>query len=285
MIFPSRQTLPSDVSHHYNELDILYRKIWGDHLHHGLWDESLKNRKLYSQKDAVKNLIYKVTGLAGIQAGDLVCDIGCGYGATARLLAKEFQAQVIGATLSERQFEYSTSLGLYPGVEVRLLNWLENDLPDNHFDHVIAVESSEHMPDKVKFFSEAYRVLKPGGSMVVCAWLSTEIPKKWETRYLLEPICSEGRLPSMGSPIEYHQFFENSGFRDISYEDITDSVKKTWTLCITGTLKHFFKYPKDTRYLFKSLNSNADFLKTLFRLRLAYETRSMRYGVFKASKS
>src|SRR3978361_1598672 len=51
-------------------------------------------------------------------------------------------------------------------------DWLDNGLPDAAFDRAYAIESSEHMVDKARFFSEAWRVLKPGGRLVVCAWLS-----------------------------------------------------------------------------------------------------------------
>ena len=54
------------------------------------------------------------------------------------------------------------------------------------------------MADKQRFFAEACRVLEPGGRLVVCAWLARDDPRPWEVRWLLEPICREGRLPSMG---------------------------------------------------------------------------------------
>src|SRR5579883_2847703 len=42
------------------------------------------------------------------------------------------------------------------------------------------------------FFAEAHRVLKPGGRLIVCAWLVKSRPRRREVRHLLEPICREG---------------------------------------------------------------------------------------------
>ena len=92
-------------------------------------------------------------------------------------------------------------------------DWLDNGLPDAAFDRAYAIESSEHMVDKARFFAEAQRVLKPGGRFVVCAWLEGEDATPWQVRHLLEPICREGRLPSMGSRADYEALAAAAGFR------------------------------------------------------------------------
>ncbi len=37
MIVPSELPSSTDVAEHYDELDWVYREIWGEHVHHGLW--------------------------------------------------------------------------------------------------------------------------------------------------------------------------------------------------------------------------------------------------------
>jgi SAM-dependent methyltransferase len=56
----------------------------------------------------------------------------------------------------------------------------DNRLPDASFDRVYAIESSEHMVDKQRFFTEAARVLRPRRRLVVCAWLEGEAVRPWE---------------------------------------------------------------------------------------------------------
>src|SRR5579862_1768054 len=183
------QPSAGEIAGHYDELDHFYREIWGEHVHHGLW-----LRRGDSPAKAARQLVDLVARHAGIKPGDRVCDAGCGYGATARILAGELGAEVTGITLSPAQFRFaSRTASASPNPSYLLGDWLENSLPAASFDSVIAVESSEHMPDKPAFFAQAARVLKPGGRLVVCSWLAKEDARAWESRLLLEPICREGR--------------------------------------------------------------------------------------------
>jgi tocopherol O-methyltransferase len=280
MILSKTEISSDQVAKHYDELDLLYRKIWGEHVHHGLFTTGQEEKE-----EATLLLSKEVARLSGIQPGGRVCDIGCGYGGTSRFLAQSHQAQVLGVTISPAQLAVAQAIPQMPNLNYRLLNWLSNDLQETSFDHLISIESSEHMPDKAKFFSEAQRVLKAGGTFVICAWLQGENPKAWENRLLLEPICREGRLPSMGTETDYREFFKQHGFEVQSFSDVSHLVKRTWTLSLIGLVKHMWAHPEDLKLLLARFNSNAEFLKTLFRIRLAYETGAMRYGIFKAIKA
>lgn len=44
-----------------------------------------------------------------------------------------------------------------------------------------------------------FLTLKPGGLFTICVWLTCDNPGLWEIGYLLEPICREGGLPSIGN--------------------------------------------------------------------------------------
>src|SRR5258708_5853774 len=121
-------------------------------------------------------------------------DIGCGYGATARLLAAELGAEVTGITISQAQHGIACARNAGTTNPTFLFgDWLTNTLPAASFDAAIAVESSEHM-DKGAFFAQAQRVLRPGGRLVVTAWLACETPTPNQERWLIEPICREGRM-------------------------------------------------------------------------------------------
>jgi tocopherol O-methyltransferase len=61
-------------------------------------------------------------------------------------------------------------------------------------------------------------------------------------------------------------------------------VKKTWTFCALRLIKRLLLDPALRRRLSDPHFTNRVFAKTVFRVRLAYETRTMQYGVFAALK-
>ena len=218
------------MASHYDELDRFYRDIWGEHVHHGLWlrgDET--------QAQAVRQLTELVAREAAVGKGSRVMDIGCGYGATAQLLAEEFGAEVTGITVSEAQHAIAQARAAAPHTSHSsrqshptyiLGDWLTNTLPAESFDAAIAIESSEHM-DKPGFFAQAWRVLRPGGRLVVTSWLSREAPTAWERRWLLEPICREGRMPHVGAESEYRRLAAEAGLAVERFQDrLTDLIGK-----------------------------------------------------------
>jgi tocopherol O-methyltransferase len=157
---------------------------------------------------------------------------------------------------------------------------LANGLPAGSFDAVVSVESSEHMQDKPAFFAEVRRLLRPGGRFVVVAWLAREQPGAAEAKYLLEPICAEGRLPSMASAREYEEMLAAAGFQDLGFEDLTRKVKKTWRVCALRCLTRISSHQFLRQRFLDSTFPNRVFAKTVLRIWLAYTMGSMRYGLF-----
>lgn len=270
---------PAEVAAHYNDLDRFYRAFWGEHVHHGLFT----NRGM-TPEEATRALIEVVADRARIRQGMTVCDIGCGYGATSRVLARERGANVTALTISQAQHEYARTVD--PGSEnptYLLRDWLHNDLPAASFDAAIAIESSEHMPDLAVFFQEAARVLQPGGRLVVCAWLTRDPLGAHEHRWLIEPICREGRLRGMETAAEYERLARSAGLEPQGFEDVSRSVAKTWPICAGRVIKGFVDRPADRRFLLDG-GPNRVFALTLFRIWLAYATGAMRYGILTSVK-
>ncbi len=321
MISSPQEIPPEAVASHYDELDRFYREIWGDHVHHGLWLRGDESRE-----QAVHQLVHLVAREARIAPGTRVCDIGCGYGATARMLAAEFAATVTAITISPAQHAFAKahnvnlakspianpektpqarhperSAGEKAGatqsrdpVEVSsdpaaiptylLGDWLTNDLPPASFDAAIAIESSEHMPDLTAFFAQAHRILRPGGRLIVCAWLSADSPSPRARRHLLEPICREGRMPQMGTVADYQRLAQSAGFTSDRFEDLTRRVAPTWPAIVRRFLTRLLTRPGYLRFLFNRHARNRVFALTIFRIMFAYRTGAMRYGIFSFTK-
>ena len=269
------------VAAHYDDLDHFYRDVWGEHVHHGLWIRGDESRE-----EAVLNLVDLVAREAGSghdmekRASPTVCDIGCGYGATARVFASR-GAAVTAITVSPAQHQVAQRLnGGATNPRLILGDWLQNDLPADAFDAAIAIESSEHMPDKPAFFAQAHRVLRIKGRLVICAWLAAEEPSGRAKRWLLEPICREGRMPHLGSATEYHSLGQAAGFKLQEFRDLTQSVARTWLAIVRRLLVKFATDPRYLRFLFAPHANNRIFALTILRIWIGYRVGAMRYGIF-----
>ena len=279
MIEPKTIQAPEQVAEHYDELDRWYLAIWGEHVHHGLW---LTGRE--STQEATLNLVTRLAERLSIGPGARVCDIGCGYGATARVLAREYGASVTGLTLSEAQFIYSVEAGGEDGnPQILLMDFMDNGFDGDSFDAAISIESSEHFQDKPGLFEEIYRIVRPGGRVGIYAWLAKEGAADWQVNRLLEPICREGRLPGLGTEQDYRGWFTEAGFEGVRFEDYTKNVKRTWPVIVARCARRMMWDRSAWAYLFSGAKS-LDFGKTIFRIWLSYQLGCMRYGLFTATK-
>lgn len=290
-IRPARPPDQDAIARHYDELDPFYRALWGEHLHHGLWTTGEE-----SPAEAALALVHEVARRAGIEPGHHVCDVGCGYGAVARVLVRS-GATVTGLTVSGAQHRYAEA-GDDAGVQdaqaqdargrVRaprflLRDWLENRLPDEEFDAVLAIESLAHMPDSGRAVAEAFRVLRPGGRFAACVWMAAESPRRWEVRHLLRPICDEGRLPGLPAPSDYGRWLAEAGFRDADLDDVSHRVARTWAVCALRLGRAALR-PAAWRYLLDGRNTERAFARTVLRLLVGYRTGAVRYGILTATK-
>jgi ubiquinone/menaquinone biosynthesis C-methylase UbiE len=118
----------------------------------------------------------------GLRPGDRVLDLGCGAGRHA-FEAFRRGAHVVAVDLDERSLEEVAILaaamemeGQAPwGTTFETLRADALALPfeDARFDHVIASEVLEHIPDDRRALEEIVRVLKPGGNAAVT------VPRYW----------------------------------------------------------------------------------------------------------
>jgi tocopherol O-methyltransferase len=280
MITPRTPFAPPAVARHYDALDRFYRELWGEHVHHGLWTTGEE-----TPEEAALALSRLVCERAAVRPGDRVCDVGCGYGATSRLFAHDCGAEVTALTVSRGQHQYAVSVDPNAHNPLYLLrDWLANRLPSASFDAVVAIESTEHMVHRGHCMHEMGRILKPGGRAVVCAWIAREGAGATAERLLLEPICREGRLAGMGTEAEYRAMLERAGLVVERVEELSDQVRRTWSICLGRLALGILREPSYRRFLRDSTAADRVFALTMVRIWVAYVTGAMRYCVFTARK-
>jgi len=257
---------PADVARHYDVLDAWYRRIWGDHVHHGLWPSG-----------DPADLSRLVADRAGIGRGDRVVDVGCGYGATARLVAAERGASVTGVTLSAAQ---AAAAPPADGVELLVRSWLENGLPDAAFDAGVAIESLSHMPGEP--IAELGRVVRPGGRVVVVDWFAGPRHGPLSRRMFAEPIAREGHLPRLPAPEAYVRELRAAGFTVTGWEDLTARAWRTWLVVARRLAVLLAREAEARRALLTRANPELAFGLSIVRIPLAYRCGGMRLGLLSA---
>ena len=92
-------------------------------------------------------------------------DVGMGYGDQCDLFTKEFGHDLTGINISPAQI--SVAKHRFPELDLRTMSATDLKFPDNTFDVVTSVESAFHYDTREDFLREAYRVLKPGGKLLI----------------------------------------------------------------------------------------------------------------------
>ncbi len=272
-----RERVATAVARHYDELDAFYRDIWGEHVHHGLWRSGHETPAV-----AVEQLLDHVAAALALRAGQEVVDVGAGYGATARYLAARFGVRVTGYTLSPAQHAFARAQESESPVQILLRDWHANVHPDRSADAVVAIESTEHMADLPFALGEMRRVLRPDGRVAICAWLASERASRWQRRWLLDPIARAGRLVTLTTPSVYERLLVGAGFRDVTFEDLSTAVSRTWTVCLKRILGRAARDSRYVRYAISPRNQERGFLAAMLQIAAAYACGAMRYGLFVA---
>ena len=169
-------SLYRDIREFYDASSELWESIWGEHMHHGYYGKNGNYRldRRQAQIDLIEELLLwaDCTGKSPDGTPQNIVDVGCGIGGSTLHLAQKFGCKATGITLSpvqaSRAKERAEEANLSDAVSFEVANALEMPFADDTFDLVWSLESGEHMPDKAKFLSECYRVLKPGGKVDFC---------------------------------------------------------------------------------------------------------------------
>jgi len=157
------------------------------------------------------------TALASIKEGEVVVDLGSGAGFDCFLAANKVgeSGKVIGVDMTPQMIDSARENARkdnYENVEFRLGEIENLPIADNSVDLIISNCVINLSPDKERVYHEAFRVLKPGGRIMISDIVLTgELPSI--IRQSLEAYvgCIAGALKKE----MYLQIIEDSGFQDI----------------------------------------------------------------------
>lgn len=225
--------LNAAVERYYDTTLDLYEELWGEHVHHGYWDPGERpDADGADRRSATDRLVHELVAFAGIPAGVRVLDVGCGIGGPALYLAGALGCSVEGITLSAAQAARATENARTAGVPDRAVfhqrDALASGYPDDSFDAVWAMESVMHIPDRVAFFAEARRVLRPGGTLALATWAVRDGTLTPDEEDLVGQILRHQVMPSFSSLEEHERLARAAGFTDVAIVDWTAAVANSW---------------------------------------------------------
>jgi len=163
----------------------------------------------------------------GIPAPRLL-DLGCGLGATLRSFARRLpQARLLGLTRVPWQVEQASKLNDAAGYSDRIRivdgDYEDTILPRAGYDGVYALESSchAHGPDKAALLTEAHRLLRPGGRLVVAdGFLASNRFAGPLQRRIYRKLCECWVIEELAQLQLFTARLEQLGFTDIAVENI-----------------------------------------------------------------
>lgn len=157
-------------------------------------------------------------------------DLGCGVGATARCIAKNYSNSIIkGVTIVPWQIEKALELNakekLHKQIEILHANYAALPFEDCMADGVWAIESICYAEgaNKENVICEMARVLKKGGRFVVADCFVKRPEKKFNAliRKCYTACCRNWAFSEMATLEYFVATLKEHGFRDIVVEDIS----------------------------------------------------------------
>jgi ubiquinone/menaquinone biosynthesis C-methylase UbiE len=138
----------------------LYRNV-------GYWKEGVTNLD-----DASELLARTAAERLELNAGDRLLDVGFGYGDQDMYWMEKFKPrEIVGINITQSQLQLATQRvaerGMSGRIRYQLASATQLPFESNSFDKVVALECAFHFQTRLDFFREAFRVLRPGGRIVL----------------------------------------------------------------------------------------------------------------------
>jgi sarcosine/dimethylglycine N-methyltransferase len=154
-----------------------------------------------------------------------VLDVGCGCGNFVFALARRFACRSEGLDLSQERIKFAN--GKLAEATVRFRHGSATQLPydDASFSHVVSQDALCLVPDKPKTHSEMFRVLQPGGRLVLSDFLQPRLEISPRAR---KHVYDRVRWNSGFSLVGYQQALERVGFRIQLARELSPHLKRTY---------------------------------------------------------
>lgn len=178
------------------------------------------------------------TALAELKNGEIVLDLGSGAGIDVFLAANKVgqSGHVIGVDMTEEMIKRAEKIAKengYKNVEFRLGEIENLPVKDKTIDVIISNCVINLSPDKLQTFKEAFRVLKPGGRLMVSDLVTEGIlPEDIRKSFDAWSECIAGALEKN----EYLDTIKKAGFHNVEIISQNSYTEKGMDSRIAGKI-------------------------------------------------
>lgn len=216
-----------------------HRNFYGDsgYSNFGYWTDGAS-----TGREACDRLLDRVLGLLPRQPVSLL-DVACGEGGTTARARQLFpDATITAVNISPGQLRRATAR--CPGVRFLKMDATRLEFADASFDAVLCVEAAYHFDTRERFLREAFRVLRPGGSLLLTDGI---------VRRPLGPVARR-IVPDLATmPAEnfvdrggYERLLADIGYREIAIEE---ALNRTFLPCMRHFMRHtWLEYLQPSRW-------------------------------------
>jgi cyclopropane-fatty-acyl-phospholipid synthase len=185
-----------NVAHHYDLSPELYEMFLDKDLNYSCaYFLSDKNTLVEAQKNKKHHIAKKLMLKPNIN----VLDIGCGWGGMSLTLAREYEANVLGITLSKEQKlvceQRALEEGLSHKVKFELMDYREDV---GKFDRIVSIGMFEHVgiPNYNRFWREVFQKLSDDGIGLIHT-IGRATPPGGTNPWINKYIFPGGYIPAM----------------------------------------------------------------------------------------
>lgn len=222
-----KQYKDSIISYYDNtrlDYSILWFRKKNRSVHFGYYDEHAQ-----SHSDALINLNRVMAQKINLSDGDTVLDAGCGQGGSSVWMAENYRVHVSGVSIVPHQIRIAIREAQKRGLQQRVKfyekDYCNTGFPDASFSVIWACESMCHAQNKLDFYREAHRLLKPGGRLVCADYIRTARPHQEHGERTLYEWLSGWSIKDIDTAEEHIRHTNLAGFTDFKLEDVTGNTK------------------------------------------------------------
>lgn len=247
----SKKQARKNISYHYD----LGNDFYGLWLDPTMTYSSAKFETGQEDLATAQTLKYKsMVDQMGVNAGDHVLEIGCGWGGFAEYAAKERGLRITGLTISKEQHDFAVArmerLGLSDKVTIKLQDYRDET---GQYDGIASIEMFEAVGEEYwpVYFETLRKCLKPNRHATL--QIITVAHRRWDVYkrgvdFIQKYIFPGGMLPS---PVILRQVAENAGLstvRSIEFGESYSETLRRWHKDFNGKWDAVAKLGFDDRF-------------------------------------